>query len=276
MIIKEDFLEKYHLTESDIDSILCPWPVLEEIYNDFESKIDEYNKVLLDFTVLLQGISEHKYIHQRVKNPEHLIEKIIRKKKCGINIDNYKTTITDLLACKIIYLYKTDWIKIHDWLNGNFEKNYLEKPKAYTTENNAFFFEQRNIECEIRDSGYQSVHYLVEYKGYPIEIQVRSIYQEAWGEIDHQLRYPYDINNNVLNSFSKMLSKLTNVSDELAFLIQTHKQILKEEQKIYITDSQIKQLKNKLLPNQYDLLEEVLKSNQEIITIRELLKRIDG
>lgn len=46
-------------------------------------------------------------------------------------------------------------------------------------------------ECIMR---LQSVHYLIRDKesGLCIEVQVRTLFEEAWSEIDHKLRYPYN------------------------------------------------------------------------------------
>lgn len=42
--------------------------------------------------------------------------------------------------------------------------------------------------------GYRSIHYTVSYQGVYIEIQVRTIYDEAWSDCDHNYVYKQDEN----------------------------------------------------------------------------------
>ena len=274
MLDKDLFLKKYGLTNTSIEEALLTWSNLEEIYEDYLTRLNNYKNILLNFTNKLSDISGLKYIHQRVKDPEHLLEKIIRKKLI-VDKNNYRDKITDILACKIIYLYKTDWPEIHKWIINNFGSNLHERPKVYTIKSEEAFYKDKDVEIILRDTYYQSVHYLVEFSDVKIEIQVRSIYQEAWGEIDHQLRYPYEVNNPVLNDFSKLLNELTIVSDKLAFLINNYKKLFNQEERIFLTPSQIESIKAEMSDEQFKRFREIVTSNYNLITIDELLKRIN-
>ena len=40
-------------------------------------------------------------------------------------------------------------------------------------------------------SGGQGIVYIVKYQGVYMEIQIRTLFEEGWGEIDHHILYPY-------------------------------------------------------------------------------------
>lgn len=97
MITKEEFLKKYNITEELFLSADISWSELCDIYEDFsEIKYDKYenireefmNKYLKDINKGKKADEEKVKVHSylsRVKDPEHLIAKIVRKKQ-----DNYR------------------------------------------------------------------------------------------------------------------------------------------------------------------------------------------
>ena len=84
-------------------------------------------------------------------------------------------------------------------------------------------FEDLNIQVKSRASGYRSVHYLVEF--YPTnekviaEIQVRTIFEEGYGEIDHTLRYSNNEIPEILKSNILLFNRIIGSADEMASLI---------------------------------------------------------
>ncbi len=90
---------------------------------------------------------------------------------------------------------------------------------------NVEVFNNLNIEVRSRASGYRSVHYLVEF--YPTnrrviaEIQVRTIFEEGYGEIDHRLRYSHIEIPEILKSNLLLFNRIIGSADEMASLINT-------------------------------------------------------
>ena len=90
---------------------------------------------------------------------------------------------------------------------------------------NVDVFNDLNIEVRSRASGYRSVHYLVEF--YPTnrrviaEIQVRTIFEEGYGEIDHRLRYSHVEIPEILKSNLLLFNRIIGSADEMASLINT-------------------------------------------------------
>lgn len=51
-------------------------------------------------------------------------------------------------------------------------------------------------------------------------MQVRTIFEEGWSEIDHQLRYPYDLDNSLLQDQLLVLNRVAGSADEMANAIR--------------------------------------------------------
>lgn len=56
---------------------------------------------------------------------------------------------------------------------------------------------------------------------YYAEVQVRSIFEEGWSEIDHRIRYPYNQNNKLFSEFLSIFNRLSGSADEMGTFLQT-------------------------------------------------------
>ena len=120
-------------------------------------------------------------------------------------------------------------------------------------------FEELGIEVCSRLSGYRSVHYLIE--SYPttekviIEVQVRTIFEEGYGEIDHQLRYSLNEIPEILEQNLMLLNRIAGSSDEMASLINLLSKNFKDieseyNKKIEEKNKKILELKENILKNE--------------------------
>lgn len=165
-----------------------------------------------------------------VKEPDHRIAKIIRKTlerpHVGITAENFASRITDLLGLRILHLFKEDWIPIHDFIVSAWE--LAEPPPANVRKGDGEWVIQAFAErgCAIHEHrfGYRSVHYVIRLQpsnGPRVaEIQVRTIFEEAWGEIDHRMRYPYEMGNPMLARFLESFNRLAGHADEMGSFIR--------------------------------------------------------
>ncbi|MBD5111443.1 MAG: hypothetical protein HDT42_02745 [Ruminococcaceae bacterium] len=227
----EKFLDEYHIREY-FDNSDLEFETLQQIRQDYQLNIDAVEKccellescVRKDFS--LKSISYHS-LRCRPKDSEHLIEKIIRKrgkeqsaKYKNINVNNYKEIVRDLIGLRILVIKKEDWESIHNEILHIFsdDKNsdcYIaEKPVAYIRYGDRNIFEDK-IKKEYSNKGYRSQHYIVRFNGFYCEIQVRTLAEEVFGEFDHKVKYPYRNDNNFLLRYTNMLSKLTDMIDEM-------------------------------------------------------------
>ncbi len=242
MLNKDEFLREFSISEEDFLETGLDWKDLEEIYEDYTELVPLLEKKADEFTFKLIDSKAVHSVRRRVKKPTHLIEKIIRKgkkyKEKNINIKNYKEIITDLIGVRVLHLFKEDWIEVHKeilktWevaetpqINvrpGDYTKDFLERAKNYL-----------NCDIIIREHGYRSVHYLIENFLEEIndkvftEMQVRTVFEEAWSEIDHIIRYPYDVNNPILNDYLSIFNRIVGSADEMGTFIKNLKPIVSE------------------------------------------------
>lgn len=228
------------MSEESFSKSTCNWDDLMAIYRNFCSMEKELHVAGNQILERLRLIEKVHSLKIRIKSPEHLIAKIIRKKEENpertITLENYFTEITDLIGVRALHLFKDDWINIHQNIIKIWELH--ESPIAYIrTGDPEKDFTDNGCEVKPHEAGYRSVHYLIKSKPtktlYIAEIQVRTIFEEGWSEIDHQLRYPHDINDVLLSEYLKMFNRLAGSADEMGSYIKFLKSALSEREAKY-------------------------------------------
>ena len=229
LLNRDSFFDRYPIEESFKNSGL-EWDTLQGIFDDYDGvKGDLRNKALLFLAELERDKdSRNLKIHSlncRVKDPLHLIEKIIRKtgrehskKYQCISTANYREIVRDLVGIRILVLTKEEWEIVHDWLlafiQANENVSLSEVPVTYVRYGDRDVFDGK-IKKKVSHKGYRSQHYVVKYKDLFVEIQVRTLAEEVYGEFDHFVKYPYRENNPFLVRYTGMASNLLNSVDEL-------------------------------------------------------------
>lgn len=191
--------------EGKVD-ILAQYDKQEKLYADFLNYF--YNTItgILDSeSIVVQNIDV------RLKNRKSLGKKIVLKAKYK-KIDD----ITDICGMRIITYFSDDVDKI-----ANFIKEEFEVDEANSVD-------KREIDDPTK-FGYVSLHYIVSLKGsrselpeakrfrnLKIEIQIRTILQHAWAEIEHDLGYKAvgDIPVKVRRQFSRLASHIELADEE--------------------------------------------------------------
>ena len=165
----------------------------------------------------------------RVKTPKSLARKIVRKQtddpKRNITLENYEEDVRDLIGLRALHLFKRDWKLIHKEILDIWKLHPKDrKPLAYHRGGDSPELRQewKNAGCKVeeRSAGYRSIHYVIVSKPnnrerYCAEIQVRTIFDEGWGEIDHHIRYPDDPNDPLLQESLLILNRMAGSADEM-------------------------------------------------------------
>jgi ppGpp synthetase/RelA/SpoT-type nucleotidyltranferase len=148
-----------------------------------------------------------RFVRVRVKDPDHLRDKLYRKlKECTdkgwafrYSKGNLFVKINDLAGLRIIHLHTQQIIPIRDGLRALFEEEkhrVVEGPTARIwDEEYKRFFREAGIATKTGKTLYTSVHYVLKpNRKTPItcELQVRTLLEEVWGEVNHELNYPYE------------------------------------------------------------------------------------
>src|SRR5262245_57169006 len=164
---REDFLRKYGLSEEQFQRASIDWTVLEEIAKRQNSNLvslEAAGALIADHLRQLDSVHSLKV---RAKSPEHLAEKIIRKRlerpEIEISVENYPTLITDLVGVRVLQPFKGDLKTIHDFVKIKW--NLHETPLAYIREGDPKDVREQFAEagCDVQEHphGYRSVHYLI-------------------------------------------------------------------------------------------------------------------
>ena len=151
--------------------------------------------------------------------------------------------VTDLIGIRVFFLYREDWKHFHQYLTSRFENNpalyiqdrladfnedpdhyYLaERPRAYKRTGDSKIYDGNEIQI-ISDGIYRSLHYIVKYQGQYIEIQGRTLFEEGWGEVDHDIVYKEAEDDEMLRDYSKLLNRLSGLADEMSSYFRRMKQ----------------------------------------------------
>ena len=131
----------------------------------------------------------------RIKSINSIFLKI-KRKSCK-SLDE----ITDYAGLRILCLFEQDVFDVHEFLisklaDGKYE---LSEFKIYNWDNKHDAgilkdivdskFENYEYDPSPKSSGYKSLHYIVKRHNHVFEVQLRTLLQDVWGELDHALSY---------------------------------------------------------------------------------------
>lgn len=222
---RDDFLKRYNIDSDTFNRAGVSWTEIERTvaeYARIKPALESVGRYVVDALLKCNKVHSIKY---RLKEDEHLAEKIIRK--CSADSErrvtpgNFREEITDLVGIRALHLFKEDWISVHEYICSTWSLS--AKPVAYVragdSEEVLKYYNSNNCEVKEHRFGYRSVHYLIESRPdrekYVVEIQARTVFEEAWGEIDHVISYPYQTGNELLVRLSMILNRLAANADEL-------------------------------------------------------------
>lgn len=202
---------------------------------DYLPLIEKYNSDYQDFDLLRRHVIDFfslhpkaaPYVHSvksRIKDIDHFKEKIERKRQLGetISIENIYSKITDLAGVRVLHLHQQQFSGIKNAIDLRINKGewfLVEDPKVYTWDPEAEkYFKNLGLQTQNKESFYTSVHYLIkqhENSDICCEIQIRTLFEEIWGEVDHAINYPEKIAQEVCRDQILVLAKLIGAGSRL-------------------------------------------------------------
>jgi len=213
----------------------------DEIILDFESKFTQFKNFSEKMNILLKELLEqnditYNSIAKRVKDKSSLVKKIRNKNKYQ-NLDE----ITDVIGCRIITYFEDDVDKIVKIIANEFqidEKNSTDKKKILDPDK--FGYLSYHIVCSLSDDRAQLVEYK-NYKNIKFEIQIRTILQHAWAEIEHDIGYKSSIEvpRDFRRKFSRIAGMLEIADDEFSRLKNDISDYVKEIEEKGVEDTDI-------------------------------------
>ncbi|WP_299572726.1 hypothetical protein [uncultured Shewanella sp.] len=242
----------------------------ESFRTQFLSKLKIYNSLeqvtngLLSTLISNKGFEIHS-ITSRVKTESSLVGKVTRAGK------NYKdlNEITDVVGIRITTYFSDHVDLISELISNEFkvdEENSIDKRQAISPDR----------------FGYMSLHMVVEhstkrtklpeyktFKGLRFEVQIRTILQHAWAEIEHDIGYKSksQVPHALRRRFSR-LSGLLELADEEFFAIRNEIEGYKSNLESNITENPSAVLLD------LDSLESFVNTNTDVISLEKDLSQI--
>ena len=205
---------------------------MEAIIEQVQSKLHDINlfreNTVRFFETHPDLIQSPRIVHSvksRLKDLKHLREKIQRKSSTEdpITPENIFDRVTDLTGVRVLHLYQAQFTQIHRAIQQKLDSEdwaLYEQPKAYTWDpESQGFFANHGLNVEVKESLYTSIHYVIKPReSSPIscEIQVRTLFEEIWGEIDHLVNYPEPTDNVACREQIGVLARLVGAGSRLA------------------------------------------------------------
>ncbi|MFZ5893410.1 MAG: RelA/SpoT domain-containing protein [Myxococcota bacterium] len=164
-------------------------------------------------------------IRMRLKSESSLADKLARKREDAepIQPDELLKRVNDLAGIRLLHLYQAQFPLIHDVIDSQVKRGdwaMHESPIAYTWDpESRVFFEGFGLQTKVKESFYTSIHYVLKPRtDSPIccELQVRTLFEEIWGEIDHQINYPHPVDDTSCREQLRVLSRLVGAGTRLA------------------------------------------------------------
>jgi putative GTP pyrophosphokinase len=203
------------------------------ILAEFDSSkflLQEFGEVVYTLTKSLvkESINPHQ-INFRIKDRDSLANKLLKKNNKYTELKE----ITDLVGLRIITYFEDDIDNIAEIFKKEFEIDFPNSADKRQVDSDKF--------------GYRSLHYVAslnkeraklteykKYKGIKFEVQIRSILQHSWAEIEHDLGYKgeSEIPKTAKRTFYRVAALLEQADIEfvkLRQLIQEHETTIKGE-----------------------------------------------
>ena len=139
----------------------------------------------------------------------------------SLDCTSYESLITDLIGIRALHLFKDEWREVDKFVKETWDLH--EEPLAYIREGDPPVLVQAFCDagCRVEEHplGYRSIHYVLKTQPAKctrlVELQVRTIFEKAWSEIDHRVRYPRQSDNQYLDGFLAIFNRLAGAADEM-------------------------------------------------------------
>jgi len=212
----------------------------DEMINHFKASQEPFElalKSILDYVETSKKLKE--LIHSvkfRIKDPDHLKDKLIRKyneatqkgKAFTITKNNLFSKINDLAGFRIIHLHTKQFEEIDKEIKRLLSDQkwiIVKKPTARTWDDESReYFKKIGIGVDKSPNLYTSVHYIIRPNSkanITCELQVRTLMEEVWGEVDHTINYPHKSESVSCREQIKALARVTSSSSRLVDSIFT-------------------------------------------------------
>lgn len=206
----------------------------ENYYRENQIVLEEARDALVSLLHLLikNDLEPSPKVIGRVKDYDESVKKFELKyladlEKAGKKY-KIKDKITDLVGLRVICIYESDIERVANILRNNLEVfSETDKTSALEIHENRFGYKGLHLDARLNKPRATLPEYL-RFAELTFEIQVRSIVQDAWSEVDHRLKYKKRIPNNLKRRINR-LAALFELADQEFEAIRDNTSTLEQE-----------------------------------------------
>lgn len=170
---------------------MLPLPPRQELQPQYEQRVVTLEKALFEMQRrvrrCLSRVDVSPTLKFRIKRFESLYEKLLRRSR--ENPDATSLPITDILGIRVVCPFMEDLAVVEDAISAAFEVSEVER---------------KGSQLGTTEFGYSSVHLLLPLpddirdsfhldQQHICEVQLRTILQDAWAEVEHELVYKAEL-----------------------------------------------------------------------------------
>jgi len=142
-------------------------------------------------------VGEVTKIEGRVKDKEECVKKFQRKYQSKLEADEQpyeiKDFISDLIGIRIVCLYEDQVSVVSELLQRHFKiLNVTDKISAVESTEDSFGYKGLHMDLAL-DAGTTSQPKYLPHLDSCVEVQIRSLIQDAWSMLDHKIKYKKSI-----------------------------------------------------------------------------------
>jgi len=201
----------------------------DEILHYVQSNEAHYNTLLNLVECIMRTAQDMKKVpiystKRRLKSIDSVYLKTKRDKV------NSLAQINDYAGFRILSLFEQDIFDIHKCIIDELKKggfNLVDFKIFNWKKDDPLILSMKEIVCLAyegaiilyKEKEYKSIHYLFEYDGYHVEIQLRTLLQDVWAELEHAIAYKQlNVHPHIKKSFSLLCRDLQNNDDLVSHL----------------------------------------------------------
>ena len=191
----------------------------KKIIKQYAKLYPEYKKLSRELKALIKSLLSNADIEfvdiiERAKKKSSFRSKILRK-----HYKNPLFDIKDLCAIRIICSFPEEVKKTEELLKKNFKisefKNQEKNISPYK-----FWYRSHDFEIQLNDKQISKTNYKL-LKHFIAEVQVRTVFMDAWAKIEHLINYKHEWNTSLdtkrrLSRLSALLEMADEQLEELA------------------------------------------------------------
>lgn len=238
------------LSKYDIDEVVKSYECNIEVYKNFQEILTCYIKQLLKKAVEEGKIDKSCFeIKARTKEVNSFKGKISRDDKRTKYIDPL-SEVTDLVGIKIMLtslkdeeivyeLLKSEMDSSIDWENSVDKTQDIKKQRkfGYLGRHLVVYYDEKMLKASAKekiDCGFDKLEKLNTEKKLRAEIQIKTLLQHVWAEVEHKARYKAgeELNDDKKRYFDRLAALIEVADDLFKDLITESERLNKEAQEI--------------------------------------------